>query len=281
MEKCSRSTWKLAHGRNIDIGYQSLIMAIVNVTPDSFSDGGKNLVREKAISYSISCLKEGADIIDIGGESTRPDAIPVSAKEEQKRIIPVIEELASRTNAIISVDTYKPETAELAIKAGAHIVNDVCGLQNDINMAKRIAKYNAGVCIMHTGRNRTKIVDVFEDQFYFLNHSLEIASRSGISREQIVIDPGFGFAKKTNESFALIEGFSKLKNLDFPILVGISRKKLLGEITHSNKPLNLDDSTATVNCLLRKAGAHIFRVHNVKINRDALRIVDNVMKTQS
>ncbi|MEG8098878.1 dihydropteroate synthase [Candidatus Liberibacter brunswickensis] len=280
MRKYYDHIWKLAHGRNLDINAKSIIMAIVNFTPDSFSDGGRYLDVEKAISYSINCLEQGADIIDIGGESTRPGAIPINAKEEQKRIIPVIEELANRTNAIISVDTYKYETAELAIKAGAHIVNDVCGLQNNKNMAEIISKYSAGVCIMHTGRNRKKIFDVFEDQFYFLNNSLKIALREGISRNNIVIDPGFGFEKNITESLALIAGFSKFRHIDFPILIGVSRKKFLGKITKITNPLDLDSSTVAVNCLLRSAGANIFRVHNVEANRNALSTVDAIMQAK-
>ncbi|MBY7649596.1 MAG: dihydropteroate synthase [Candidatus Liberibacter europaeus] len=281
MENNFDSIWRVAHGRTINIGSIALIMAIVNVTPDSFSDGGNYLFLEKAINYAINCLEEGADIIDIGGESTRPDSVPISAKEEQRRIIPVIEELSARTDAIISVDTYRSETAELAINAGAHIINDVYGLQHDKNMVKTIAKYAAGVCIMHTGRNRKKLLDVFEDQFYFLKNSLKIAFNEGISRDSIVIDPGFGFEKDTQENLSIIAEFSKLMKFNFPILVGVSRKRFLGEITGRGKALDRDGSTAVANCFLRMSGAQIFRVHNVKINRDSLLITDAIMKNKN
>ncbi|AHA27940.1 dihydropteroate synthase [Candidatus Liberibacter americanus] len=281
MEKDFYRIWKTAHNRSINIDYKPLIMAIINVTPNSFSDGGDYLIAEKAISHSINCLEEGADIIDIGGESTNPNAVPISAKEEQARIIPVIEELSNITDAIISVDTYRSETAKLAIRAGAHIINDVFGLQHDKNMAATIAKYGAGVCIMHTGRNRTKLCEVFEDQFYFLKKSLEIAFREGINRDCIVLDPGFGFSKNTKENLSIIADFSKFNQLDFPILVGVSRKRFLGKITGRNRSLDRDCSTAVANCLLRVAGANIFRVHNVKINIDALRLTDAVIQSKS
>ncbi|MBL0849006.1 MAG: dihydropteroate synthase [Candidatus Liberibacter ctenarytainae] len=279
--KYSEVIWNLAHGRHISIGPIARIMAIINVTPDSFSDGGHYLSSDKAISYALQCLEDGADILDIGGESTRPGAIPITPKEEQDRILPVIEALAQHTDALISVDTYRSETAKMAIQAGAHIINDVYGLQWDKNMAKTIAAYTAGVCIMHTGRGRKKLADVFEDQLYFFKNSLKIADNSGVSRDSMVIDPGFGFDKNTQENLCIMAGFSHLLQFNLPILVGISRKRFLGEITARNNVLDRDGSTAVANCLLRMRGAMIFRVHNVKINRDSLRMTDTVIKIQN
>ncbi|RPD37054.1 dihydropteroate synthase [Candidatus Liberibacter solanacearum] len=279
VEKYPEFIWKLARGKSMSIGPVARIMAIVNVTPDSFSDGANYFLPKKAVAHAISSLKEGADIIDIGGESTRPGFIPVTAKQEQERILPVIEALADQTDAIISVDTYQPETAELAIRAGAHIINDVCGLQQGKNMAKIIAQYGAGVCIMHTGRGRKKLSDVFEDQYYFLEKSLKIAHDEGISRDSIVIDPGFGFAKEIQENFSLMANVSKLRKFNLPILVGISRKRFLGKMKQKDR--SSDVSTAAANCFLRIEGAAIFRVHNVGINRDSLRMTDTIIKAKN
>ncbi|GFZ75481.1 dihydropteroate synthase [Hydrangea phyllody phytoplasma] len=273
--------WKLAHNRQIEISHKALIMAIINVTPDSFSDGNQHFTNQKAVNHALRCLKEGADIIDIGGESTRPGAIPITPLEEQKRILPVIKELSRHPKAIISVDTYHFQTAKLAIKAGAHIINDVCGLQQNPQMAQTIASLNAGVCIMHTGRNRKKLSNALQDQFYFLNHSLEIAKQAQIATEAIVIDPGFGFEKNIDENFDIIKEFEQLTKMELPILVGLSRKRFLKAIIPTESLLqveSLDAITATANFLLRTKGASIFRVHNVKMNKNSLLLADTLMK---
>ncbi|HEU6456421.1 MAG TPA: dihydropteroate synthase, partial [Roseateles sp.] len=184
-----------------------------------------------AVARAILCLEEGAKIIDIGGESTRPGAASVSAAEEQDRILPVIEALAGTTDAIISVDTYRAETARLAIAAGAHIVNDVHGLQREPDIAAVVAQSGAGLCIMHTGRDREKRPDVVEDQYLFLGRSLEIARAAGVPREAMVLDPGFGFAKDADENLELMVRFGELYGFELPILAGTSRKRFLGAVT--------------------------------------------------
>lgn len=253
-------------------------MAIINTTPDSFSDGGHYLGAEQAVSHALSCIAKGAHIVDIGGESTRPGADPVSEAQEQDRVLLVIEQLRSQTDALISVDTYRASTARLALAAGAHIVNDVFGLQKDAGMAPVIAAARAGVCIMHTGREREKLADVIEDQFAFLNRSLDIAQQAGIERSAIVLDPGFGFAKDEGENVELMSRFDELGRFGLPILAGTSRKRFVGSLTRREMAQERDAGTAATTAILRLAGASVFRVHNVAMTRDALAIADAVLR---
>lgn len=268
--------WKLAHGRNLELGSRGVLMAIINVTPDSFSDGGRFTDTAAAVAQGERCLEEGALILDVGGESTRPDAAPVSAEEEQSRILPVIAALARDTDALISVDTYRAETARLAVEAGAHIVNDVHGLQREPDIARVAAQTGAGLCVMHTGRDRQKLGDVVDDQFDFLARSLQIAAEAGIERERIVLDPGFGFAKDTDENLELMARFAELHRFELPFLVGTSRKRFLGAVT-GREPADRDAATAATTALLRMAGAAIFRVHDVANSRDALMMADAML----
>jgi dihydropteroate synthase len=269
--------WALAHGRHLELGPHGVLMAIVNVTPDSFSDGGRFDSADAAVVRAIRCLEEGAAIIDIGGESTRPGAAPVSAEEEQERILPVIEALAGTTDAIISVDTYRAETARLAIAAGAHIVNDVHGLQREPGIARVAAEAKAGLCIMHTGRDREKRPDVVEDQYLFLGRSLEIAGDAGVPREATVLDPGFGFAKDADENLELMARFGELYGFELPLVAGTSRKRFVGTVTGREDATARDVGTAATTALLRMAGAAVFRVHDVAINRDALLMADAML----
>jgi dihydropteroate synthase len=277
----SSQSWHVAHGRSIELGRQSVIMAIVNVTPDSFSDGGHYEAVDAAVSHALTCVEEGAAIIDIGGESTKPGAAAVNASEEQGRVLPVIEALRSRTDALISVDTYRADTARLAIGAGAHIVNDVFGLQREPDLATVAAQTGAGLCIMHTGRDRQKLPDVIDDQIFFLNRSLEIAAAAGVDRQTIVLDPGFGFAKENaDENLELMARFNALLRFELPLLVGTSRKRFIGTITGRDAP-DRDVGTAATSAILRLQGAAIFRVHNVAINRDALAVADAILRTRA
>lgn len=271
------TNWHLAHGRELLLGEKGRLMAIVNVTPDSFSDGGRHFSVERAVEHALSCIAEGADILDIGGESTRPGGDPVSAAEEQDRVVPVIERLAKETDALLSIDTYRAETARVAVAAGAHIVNDVFGLQREPDIAEVAAKTGAGLCIMHTGRDRQKLADVVADQFAFLERSLEIAVAAGVARQAITLDPGFGFAKETTEeNFELMARLEEVSALGYPLLVGTSRKRFLGTVT-GREPADRDAATTATTALLRLKGASVFRVHNVAINRDALLVADAMM----
>jgi dihydropteroate synthase len=255
-------------------------MAIVNVTPDSFSDGGRHDSVDKAVAHALQAVEDGAEIIDIGGESTRPGGDAVSGPEEQARVLPVIEALRGKTGALISVDTYRAETARLSVAAGAHIVNDIFGLQREPEIAGIAARTGAGLCLMHTGRDRDKLDDVVADQFLFLERSLEIAGRAGVAAECIVLDPGFGFAKDTDENLELMARTDELHRLGFPLLAGTSRKRFVGAVT-GRDAVDRDAGTAATSVLLRLKGAAIFRVHDVAINRDALAVTDAMLAARN
>lgn len=253
------------------------MVGILNVTPDSFSDGGLFITPDQAVAQARRMAQEGAAVIDIGGESTRPGASPVTVEEEQGRILPVIAALAGSGEALISVDTYREETARLAVAAGAHIVNDVWGLQREPGIARVAAETGAGLVIMHTGRERQKLPDVIADQFLFLKASLEIARRSGVADDHIVLDAGFGFAKETaEENLDLMARFSELKELGFPLMAGTSRKRFIGTVTGREAGARAAGTAAT-SVILRLKGADLFRVHDVAINMDALAVADAML----
>jgi dihydropteroate synthase len=265
--------WRLAHGREIELGPRAVIVGILNVTPDSFSDGGHFASFEQAVAQARRMLGEGAAIIDVGGESTKPAAVAVPAAEEQGRVLPVIEALA-KEGVLISVDTYRAETARLAVEAGAHIVNDVWGLQREADIARIAADSGAGLVAMHTGRGRDKKPDVIDDQLSFLGRALEIARGANVSDDQLVLDPGFGFAKETaEENFDLMARFGELHALGLPLMAGTSRKRFIGSAT-GREPAERGAGTAATSAILRLKGAALFRVHDVAINRDALAIAD-------
>ncbi|NMG38546.1 dihydropteroate synthase [Chelativorans sp. ZYF759] len=268
--------WKLAHGRTLPLGSKAVVMGVLNVTPDSFSDGGRFAVADQAVAQAERMLAEGALIVDVGGESTRPGAEPIDAGEEQRRVLPVIEALAARGDAIISVDTYREETARLAVEAGAHIVNDVWGAQREPGIARVAADTGAGLVLMHTGREREKLPDVIGDQFAFLTRSIEIAREAGVDDEQILLDPGFGFAKGADENLEIIARFGELAPLGFPFLVGTSRKRFIGHVTGREVEAR-DAGTAATSVALRLKGAVVFRVHDVATNIDALAIADAIL----
>ena len=260
--------WKL-RTRELTLGGRTLVMGVLNVTPDSFSDGGKFLAPEKAIDHALAMLEEGADILDIGGESTRPGKrAAVSAGQEQERVLGVIEGiLAAQPEAVISIDTYKAQTAQLAIAAGAEIVNDVSGFLWDPEMAAACAGLSCGVVLMHARGKpaewatlpalaANEVVPLVKRE---LAERAEAALAAGVSRERIVLDPGFGFGKMGDENYALLAGFSELQELDFPLLAGASRK---GFLLHTLEARTGAEPCATVPtsgspCLLRGAIAPI------------------------
>jgi len=268
--------WKLAHGRMLELGAEALIMGVLNVTPDSFSDGGRHVALDAALAAAHAMAEDGAAIIDVGGESTRPGAPPVDAAEEQDRVLPIIAALAKEGKVVLSVDTYRAETARRAVEAGAHIINDVWGLQKDPELARTAADTGAGLVLMHTGRERQKLPDVIADQFSFLQRSVEIARAAGVDDSQIVLDPGFGFAKDPPENIEIMARFSEMAQLGFPLAVGTSRKRFIGHFTGRDVG-ERDIATAATSALLRLKGASIFRVHNVAASRDALRMADAML----
>jgi len=199
--------WSLARGRSLELGPKALIMGVLNVTPDSFSDGGKFIALKEAEYRTREMIEQGASIIDVGGESTRPGAEEVDGKTERERVLPVIEMLASTTDAIISIDTYRADTAKAAVRAGAHIINDVWGCQREPDIAKVAAETGAGLIIMHSSRERDVLPDVMKDQMSFFHRSLTIANKAGVNESHIVLDPGFGFGKDEQINLTLLREF--------------------------------------------------------------------------
>jgi len=253
------------------------VMGIVNVTPDSFSDGGKFSSTDLAVEHALKLIAEGADILDIGGESTRPGAAVVSLDEELKRVIPVIEALSRTCNVPISIDTYKPEVMRQAIAAGADIVNDVRALQEP-NALEIIAQSNVGVCLMHmqgtpqTMQLEPHYVDVVSEVKQFLVDRMNAALAYGIVESRILLDPGFGFGKTRTHNIALIQHLDELNVIGLPLLVGLSRKSVLGSITGADEGQRLYASIAA-SVISAMKGAKILRVHDVKATVDALKVV--------
>ena len=269
--------WKLAHGRSLELGPKAKIMAVLNVTPDSFSDGGDHLNRDVAIAQAKHMQSEGADIVDIGGETTKPNAEPIDGATEQQRILTVIGTLAAGAHPLISVDTYRAETAQFALEAGAHIVNDIWGCQKEPAIAEVAASSRAGLVIMNNRREREVLDDLIEDATRFLTRSLEIATRAGVKPDRIVLDPGFGFAATVDHDIPLLAGLERLQSLEFPILVGTSRKRFLGVIT-GRDPKDRAAGTVATSVVARLKGAALFRVHDIGVNKDALAVSDAVIK---
>jgi dihydropteroate synthase len=256
------------------------VMGIVNVTPDSFSDGGKFNRTDKAIAHAMQLIEEGADILDIGGESTRPGATPVPLEEELKRVLPVIEGLL-QAGVPLSIDTYKPEVMRAAIDAGVDMVNDVRALQ-EAHALEIVARSQVGVCLMHmqglpqTMQLDPQYGDVVLEVTEFLSARLQLIEMAGISRDRILLDPGFGFGKRTAHNLTLLNHLSSLQSLGLPLLVGLSRKSVLGQVVGLNVDERLHASIAASVLSVIK-GANIVRVHDVKPTVDALKVVSAVM----
>jgi dihydropteroate synthase len=265
-----------------DLTRGPLVMGIVNVTLDSFSDGGKCLDPREAVEHALRLEAEGADIIDIGGESTRPGAEPVPAEEEMVRVLPVIWKLESMLKCPISIDTYKAEVAEAALEAGAEIVNDVGGLR-DPAMAEVAGKAGAGLVIMHMrGEPRTmqqapEYEDVTGEIREFFRQTFARAITCGMTPEQIAFDPGIGFGKRVEDNLSLIKRMGELRVADRPLALGASRKGFLAKVTGTKEMSERLGPTLAVNALARVAGVNIFRVHDVLENVRALKIAEAVL----
>ena len=246
----------------LDFTKKTFIMGILNVTPDSFSDGGRYADRESAVEQAKKMVRYGADIIDIGGESTRPGHEPVSAKEEIGRIVPVITAVSKHISAPISIDTYKAETAREAVRAGAHIINDIWGAKKDPEIATVAAEYNVPIILMHNRDNRNYkhfIRDVLTDIY----ESIAIAKKAGVPDNNIILDPGIGFAKDFRENIEMMRNLDKLVGLGFPVLLGTSRKRMIGTVLDLPVDERMEGTGATV-CYGIQKGCHIMRVHDVK-----------------
>lgn len=256
-----------------------LVMGIVNVTPDSFSDAGRHLLRGAAIAHAHQLIAEGADILDIGGESTRPGAQPVSTQEELDRVMPVIESL--RGAAVpLSIDTSKPEVMQAALAAGASMVNDINALQNLEALAAVVAS-DAAICLMHKqGQPKTmqyepQYGNVLLEVIEFLHNRVAIVEAAGITRDRIVVDPGFGFGKTLEHNLILLRNLQKFSALGVPVLAGLSRKSMLGKVTDRDVDDRLAASLAAALMAVQR-GANIVRVHDVQPTRDAIKIWDAV-----
>ena len=261
---------------------RTLVMGIVNVTPDSFSDGGKYFAPITAIDFAFKLIDEGADIIDIGGESTRPGADKVSCSEELTRVIPVIESIRSNNNKIlISIDTTKSMVAKEAVKAGANIINDVSGLSFDNQMSETIAQLKAPVIIMHMKGNPSdmqdnpKYKDVIDEIITYFKEKINIAINSGIEREMIILDPGIGFGKTVEHNFKILSELNRFNNLELPLLIGPSRKSFIG-LTLDLPPEDRLDGTAATVAVGVNNGARIVRVHDVKNMKRVAIIADKI-----
>ena len=264
-------------------------MGILNVTPDSFSDGGQFVSLDAALAHAEQMIAEGADIIDVGGESTRPGGEPVSVEEEINRVVPVIEELAQRTDTPISVDTTKSEVARAALDAGAAIVNDISALRFDFYVADAVARAGAGVVLMHsrgtpaTMHRLPPVADIMHEVTHSLRASINMAERRGVSRESIVIDPGIGFGKTQEQNLELLAKLDQLIAAfpDYPLLIGTSRKSFIGRLLadDSGTPAPAEDrlhgSLATITAAILK-GAHIVRVHDVKATVETIRVAESI-----
>lgn len=260
-------------------GKKTYIMGILNVTPDSFSDGGSYVSQDAAVNQAIRMYNEGADIIDVGGETTKPGAVPVDAETEINRVIPIIKSLSQVIRIPVSVDTYRAETAELAIKAGASMVNDILGLKYDPDMAAVIADYNVPVCIMH---NRTGGTDYGEDLIgkilLELEESISIAKKANISDENIIIDPGMGgFAKTWEQNIIVMRHLEDFKKLGYPVLLGTSRKSFIGKVLNLEVDERLEGTLATTSMGITK-GIDIVRVHDVLQNSRVAKMMDSMVR---
>ncbi len=259
-------------GGVLALGPMPTIMGIVNVTPDSFSDGGEHATAQKALAQTRLMLAEGAAIVDIGGQSTRPGADEITTQEELDRVIPVIEHLVlSGIKVPLSIDSYKAVVCDQAVQAGATIINDVCGLQREPEIADVAALYQVPLIIMHWDKNRDPGQDIIAQMLRFFETSLAIAVKAGVKRASLIIDPGFGFAKTLAENYQILRRLDELHALGLPLLVGTSRKSMLGKLLNV-EPKQAVTATAATSAIAYHRGAHIFRVHDVKPNREALMV---------
>lgn len=273
--------WRFGN-HDLDLTHRGLIMGVVNVTPDSFSDGGRFNDHGRAVEHAFGLIAEGADILDIGGESTRPGAEPVEEAEELRRVLPVIRAVRSQTKALISIDTMKAAVARAALDAGADIINDVTGLRADAAMLRVAAESQAGIVVMHmigtpqTMQANPHYDDVVAEVGGYFESRLRLFQHEGIDLDRIVLDPGFGFGKTLDHNLALMRALPQL-SAQRPLLIGVSRKSMIAKVIHSDAMEDRYWPTIALTSYAREHGARIVRVHDVKPNREALRMMEAIL----
>jgi len=274
--------WKTSK-RTFDLNARGVIFGILNVTPDSFSDGGDHASMDAAIAHGLQMAKEGAEVIDVGGESTRPGAVTLSAAEEMRRVIPVIEQLSMQTSAALSIDTSKAIVARAAIAAGAEIINDITALRGDAAMMDVAAEAGAGVVLMHmqgtpcTMQEAPHYDHAVHEVATFLRDRAEAALAAGVASEHIAVDPGIGFGKTPEHNWQLIAGLGELAQLPYPVMLGASRKSFLASAISNAGREERDFATAGLTAFGRTLGVRLFRVHAVRANLCALRAVETAL----
>lgn len=262
----------------LDVAARPLVMGIVNVTPDSFSDGGKYYDPAAAVDHALKLVADGADILDVGGESTRPGATPVLLDEELRRVVPVVTELAKRTAVPISVDTMKAEVARRCLDAGAHIINDVTGLRGDPDMVRVAVESGAGVVVMHMKGNPQTMqldpnyADVVGEIGAFFDERIAALTAAGIPRDAICLDPGIGFGKKLDHTLTQLANLGAYTRCGLPVCLGVSRKGFLGQITGRDRPERMPASLAVACFAVAQGAAQVLRVHDVAPTRDAVKV---------
>ncbi|MBN1493619.1 MAG: dihydropteroate synthase [Candidatus Omnitrophica bacterium] len=271
-----------ARGYEFDLSQKTYIVGILNITPDSFSDGGKYLECDKALEYAKELVRQGADIIDIGAESSRPNAQRITAAEEKKRLMPVVDALIRSVDVPLSIDTIKADVAKAVLERGASIINDISGFKADPAMVSTVKKYDAGCVLMHmrgtpqTMQRLTDYNDVIKDIMQELNESISIALHQGINRDAIAIDPGIGFAKNAEQNNEIMGRVHEIVATGYPVLIGPSRKSFLGKILDENDPAKRIFGTAAAVALAISAGVHFIRVHDVASMRDVAKVADSI-----
>lgn len=256
---------------------RTYIMGILNVTPDSFSDGGQFLDPDRAYDHAIEMIDQGADLIDLGGESSRPGHTKITAREEMDRILPVIRKIRERSQVILSVDTIRAEVARAALEAGADIINDIWGLQGDPEMVRVAAAWNAPVIVMHNQTGTEYKGDLVEEMKTFFQRSLQLAEQAGLARDRIILDPGIGFGKTAEQNIAVMSRLAEFRVFGLPLLLATSRKSFLGKILDLPPEERVEGTVATT-VLGIAQGADMVRVHDIKENSRAARVTDAILR---
>ncbi|TCP17765.1 dihydropteroate synthase [Scopulibacillus darangshiensis] len=263
-------------GHRLDYSKKTIIMGILNATPDSFSDGGRYDRIQEAVDHAMEMIRDGADIIDIGGESTRPGHEFVPMETELERVIPVIKAIRERSDVPISIDTYKAGTAKLALEAGADIINDIWGAKADPDMPRVAAEFGTPIILMHN-RNNMDYTDMIYDMMKDLEESIQLVIEAGLPKDKIIIDPGIGFAKTSEDNLVVMKNLEAFKELGYPVLLGTSRKSFIGKILGTNTDGRMEGTGATV-CLGITKGCQIVRVHDVKPVAQMARVMDAILR---